>query len=99
MFLGSIVYIFMNTHYSISYPSQIQENTIAQGTIFLMLYFIFQVEYICTIHIHDVLKDISESLLIELPDDHASSVQHLIELHEVRTMMTIFILQRNFFFF
>eukprot|EP00064_Thunnus_orientalis_P004446 superscaffoldBa00000405_g4458 len=43
-----------------------------------------KVQDICKIHIDDVLKDISETVLIELPEDHASSVQHLIDLNETR---------------
>lgn len=43
----------------------------------------FQVQDICKLHIDDVLKDISETLLIELPEDHVSSVQHLIDRNEV----------------
>ena len=38
---------------------------------------------VCKIHIDDVLKDISETVMIELPEDHASSVQHLMDLNEV----------------
>ncbi|XP_065810510.1 dynein axonemal heavy chain 8 [Labrus bergylta] len=37
-----------------------------------------QVQEICKIHIDDVLKDISEVVVIELPEDHASSLQYLI---------------------
>ncbi|XP_045906997.1 dynein axonemal heavy chain 8-like isoform X1 [Micropterus dolomieu] len=40
-----------------------------------------KVQDICKIHIDDVLKDISETMLIELPED-ASSLQHLIYLNE-----------------
>ncbi|XP_041836758.1 dynein heavy chain 8, axonemal-like [Melanotaenia boesemani] len=32
--------------------------------------------------IEDVLKEISETVLIELPEDHASSLQHLIDLNK-----------------
>lgn len=38
------------------------------------------------IHIDDVLKDISETVLIELPEDYVSSVQHLIDHNEVGTL-------------
>ncbi|KAM7379582.1 hypothetical protein PAMP_005128 [Pampus punctatissimus] len=41
-----------------------------------------KVQDICKIRIDDVLKDISETVLIDLPEDHASSVQHLIDLNE-----------------
>lgn len=57
----------------------------------------FQVQDICKIHIDDVLKDISETVLIELPEDHASSVEHLIEHNEVYTLYSID--YRLFFFF
>lgn len=57
--------------------------------IFLCYIFCFQVRDICKIHIDDILKDISETVLIKLPDDHACSVQHLIDLNEVWTVMTI----------
>lgn len=40
---------------------------------------------ISKIHIDDVLKDISETVLIELPEDHVYSVQHLIESNKVST--------------
>ncbi|KAM7400305.1 hypothetical protein PAMA_004821 [Pampus argenteus] len=43
-----------------------------------------QVQDICKIHIDDVLNDISETVLIDLPEDHASSVQHLIDLNETQ---------------
>uniref|UniRef100_A0A3B4U7E5 Dynein axonemal heavy chain 8 n=1 Tax=Seriola dumerili TaxID=41447 RepID=A0A3B4U7E5_SERDU len=59
------------------------------------LYFFFQVQDISKIHIDDVLKDISETELIELPEDHASSVHGLIDYNEVWTVITIFVM---FFF-
>ena len=40
---------------------------------------------ISKLHIDDVLKDISETVLIKLPEDHVSSVQHLIESNKVST--------------
>lgn len=43
----------------------------------------FQLQDICKIHIDDVLKDFSETVLIELPESDASSVQHLIDRNEV----------------
>lgn len=42
-----------------------------------------QVHDICSIHIDDVLKDISETMLIELPEDNACSVQQLLESNKV----------------
>lgn len=42
-----------------------------------------QVQDICKIHIDDVLKDISETVLIELPEDHVCSVQHLLDSNKV----------------
>ncbi|CAK6957757.1 dynein axonemal heavy chain 8-like [Scomber scombrus] len=50
----------------------------------LMASKIKNVRDICKIHIDDILKDISETVLIKLPDDHASSVQHLIDLNETQ---------------
>nr|XP_046263890.1 dynein axonemal heavy chain 8-like isoform X2 [Scatophagus argus] len=41
-----------------------------------------RVQDICEIHIDNVLKDISETMLIELPEEHASSVEHLVELNK-----------------
>ncbi|XP_071768037.1 dynein axonemal heavy chain 8-like [Centroberyx gerrardi] len=43
-----------------------------------------KVRDICEIHIDDVLKDISETVLIELPEDQPSSLQHLIDTNENR---------------
>lgn len=43
----------------------------------------FQVQDICKIHIDDTLKHISETVLIELPEDCALSVQDLINHNEV----------------
>uniref|UniRef100_A0A3B4XA16 Dynein axonemal heavy chain 8 n=1 Tax=Seriola lalandi dorsalis TaxID=1841481 RepID=A0A3B4XA16_SERLL len=57
-----------------------------------LLYFFFQVQDISKIHIDDVLKDISETELIELPEDHASSVHDLIDYNEVWTVITILFL-------
>lgn len=54
-----------------------------------MLDFFSQVQDICKIHIDDVLKDISETVLIELPDDHATSVHDLIDRNEVWSVITI----------
>lgn len=51
--------------------------------IILIIY--FQVQDICKIHIDDVLTDISEAVLIELPESHASLVQTLIDINEVCT--------------
>ncbi|XP_070701078.1 dynein axonemal heavy chain 8-like [Pempheris klunzingeri] len=50
--------------------------------LFELKHLVKKVQDICKLHIDDVLKDISETVLIELPEDHASSVQHLIELNE-----------------
>ncbi|XP_051284477.1 dynein axonemal heavy chain 8-like [Dicentrarchus labrax] len=50
--------------------------------LFELKHLVKKVKDICKIHIEDVLKDISETVLIELPEDHASSVQHLIERNE-----------------
>lgn len=47
--------------------------------------FYLQVLDICTIHIDDVLTDISETVLIELPECHAFSMQELIDHNEVCT--------------
>lgn len=44
---------------------------------------------ICKIHIDDTLKDISETVLIDLPEDCASSVKDLIDHNEVYTVMSI----------
>ncbi|KAM6989324.1 dynein axonemal heavy chain 8-like [Tautogolabrus adspersus] len=45
----------------------------------LMASKIKNVQDICQIHIDDVLKEISETVVIELPEDHASSLQYLID--------------------
>ncbi|XP_044223058.1 dynein axonemal heavy chain 8-like [Thunnus albacares] len=54
------------------------------SALFELKHLVKKVQDICKIHIDDVLKDISETVLIELPEDHASSVQHLIDLNETR---------------
>ncbi|XP_068458453.1 dynein axonemal heavy chain 8-like [Clinocottus analis] len=41
-----------------------------------------KVKDICKIHIDDVLTDISQTVLIELPESHTSSVQQLIDINE-----------------
>ncbi|CAJ1072667.1 dynein axonemal heavy chain 8-like isoform X3 [Xyrichtys novacula] len=41
-----------------------------------------KVQDICKVHIDDVLKDISETVLIELPEDRASWVQYLIHCNK-----------------
>ncbi|XP_062284222.1 dynein axonemal heavy chain 8-like [Scomber scombrus] len=52
--------------------------------LFELKHLVKKVRDICKIHIDDILKDISETVLIKLPDDHASSVQHLIDLNETQ---------------
>ncbi|XP_075954128.1 dynein axonemal heavy chain 8-like [Anarhichas minor] len=41
-----------------------------------------KVQDICKIHIDDVLTDMSQTVLMELPESHASSVQQLIDCNE-----------------
>ncbi|XP_041660196.1 dynein heavy chain 8, axonemal-like [Cheilinus undulatus] len=50
----------------------------ADSALFELQHLVKRVQDICKIHIEDVLEDISETLLIELPKDQASSVQCLI---------------------
>ncbi|KAM4740016.1 dynein axonemal heavy chain 8-like [Anableps anableps] len=42
-----------------------------------------KVRHICQMHIDDVLKDISETVLTELPEDQALSLQYLVDLNKV----------------
>uniref|UniRef100_A0A8C4E9U5 AAA+ ATPase domain-containing protein n=1 Tax=Dicentrarchus labrax TaxID=13489 RepID=A0A8C4E9U5_DICLA len=65
--------------------------------LFELKHLVKKVKDICKIHIEDVLKDISETVLIELPEDHASSVQHLIERNEVWTNYMSLFLSRTIF--
>ncbi|KAM4579488.1 dynein axonemal heavy chain 8-like, partial [Fundulus diaphanus] len=41
-----------------------------------------KVQNICKLHIYDVLKDISETVLIELPEDQASCLQDLVAFNK-----------------
>ncbi|XP_054622281.1 dynein axonemal heavy chain 8-like [Dunckerocampus dactyliophorus] len=41
-----------------------------------------KVQGICKFHIDDYLGDIAESVLLELPEDHSTTVQHLIEVNQ-----------------
>ncbi|XP_026153434.1 dynein heavy chain 8, axonemal-like [Mastacembelus armatus] len=50
--------------------------------LFELKHLVKKVQDIYKIHIDDTLKDISETVLIELPEDHASSVQDLIDHNE-----------------
>ncbi|XP_056290683.1 dynein axonemal heavy chain 8-like [Pseudoliparis swirei] len=50
--------------------------------LFELKYLVKKVQDICKIHIDDVLTDISEAVLIELPESHASLVQTLIDINE-----------------
>ncbi|XP_078119766.1 dynein axonemal heavy chain 8-like [Sander vitreus] len=50
--------------------------------LFELKHLVKKLQDICKIHIDDVLKDISETVLIELPESDASSVQHLIDRNE-----------------
>ncbi|XP_056247105.1 dynein axonemal heavy chain 8-like [Seriola aureovittata] len=50
--------------------------------LFELKHLVKTVQDISKIHIDDVLKDISETELIELPEDHASSVHDLIDYNE-----------------
>ncbi|KAI9544461.1 hypothetical protein NQZ68_001334 [Dissostichus eleginoides] len=52
------------------------------AALFELNHLVKNVQDVCKIHIDDVLKDISETVMIELPEDHASSVQHLMDLNE-----------------
>ncbi|XP_034008681.1 dynein heavy chain 8, axonemal-like [Trematomus bernacchii] len=52
------------------------------AALFELKHLVKNVQDVCKIHIDDVLKDISETVMIELPEDHASSVQHLMDLNE-----------------
>ncbi|KAF3858031.1 hypothetical protein F7725_011232 [Dissostichus mawsoni] len=53
------------------------------AALFELNHLVKNVQDVCKIHIDDVLKDISETVMIELPEDHASSVQHLMDLNEI----------------
>ncbi|KAM9349881.1 dynein axonemal heavy chain 8-like [Symphorus nematophorus] len=50
--------------------------------LFELKHLVKKVQDICKIHIDDVLKDISETVLIELPEDRVSSVQDLIDCNK-----------------
>ncbi|XP_047444882.1 dynein axonemal heavy chain 8-like [Mugil cephalus] len=50
--------------------------------LFELKYVVSKVRDICKIRIDDVLKDISKTVLIELPEDRASSLQHLIDCNK-----------------
>uniref|UniRef100_UPI0037E892BB dynein axonemal heavy chain 8-like n=1 Tax=Semicossyphus pulcher TaxID=241346 RepID=UPI0037E892BB len=50
--------------------------------LFELKHLVKKVQEIRKIHIDDVIKDISETVLIELPEDHSSSVQDLIDLNK-----------------
>ncbi|KAI4809667.1 hypothetical protein KUCAC02_018534 [Chaenocephalus aceratus] len=52
------------------------------AALFELKHLVKNVQDVCKIHIDDVLRDISETVMIELPEDHASSVQHLMDLNE-----------------
>ncbi|XP_041805872.1 dynein heavy chain 8, axonemal-like [Chelmon rostratus] len=54
----------------------------ADTALFQLKHLVKKVQDIFQIHIDDVLKDISETVLIELPEDYVSSVQHLINHNE-----------------
>ncbi|XP_037644332.1 dynein heavy chain 8, axonemal-like isoform X1 [Sebastes umbrosus] len=57
---------------------------IVDTALFELKHLVKKVQDICQIHIDDVLKDISETVLIELPESHACSAQHLIDRNEKR---------------
>ncbi|KAF3698756.1 Dynein heavy chain 8, axonemal Axonemal beta dynein heavy chain 8 Ciliary dynein heavy chain 8 [Channa argus] len=53
-----------------------------ENALFELKHLVKMLQDICKIHIDETLKDISETVLIQLPEHSASSVQHLIDLNE-----------------
>lgn len=62
---------------------------------FFHIYFFPQVEYISKTHIYAVLEEISDTVLIVLPEDQVCTVEYLLETNKV-TLSLIF---HNFVFF
>ncbi|KAM8728478.1 dynein axonemal heavy chain 8-like [Acanthopagrus schlegelii] len=55
-----------------------------ETALFELKHLVNKVLDISKLHIDDVLKDISETVLIKLPEDHVSSVQHLVESNKTQ---------------